>query len=85
MTDAELEAIRADLKFGGTMVGNAVLGKYVPALLSENDELRRENEMLKRIACRVPARVYIKAREDAGFGTPIILLGDVEPKEGSKR
>jgi hypothetical protein len=35
--------------------------------LWEADCLRRENEMLKKIASYVPANIYIKAREKAGY------------------
>lgn len=36
--------------------------------LWEADLIRRENEKLRKIAAHVPAAVYIKAKESAGFG-----------------
>lgn len=35
-------------------------------------ELIAENTRLRKIAAHVPARIYIKAKEDAGFGTAIV-------------
>jgi hypothetical protein len=34
-------------------------------------ELREENKRLRKIACYVPADVYIAAKEAAGYGTKI--------------
>jgi hypothetical protein len=42
-----------------------------PAALDEIERLRQENLMLRKIAAFVPAKVYILAKENAGYGTSI--------------
>lgn len=39
--------------------------------MTELDRLKAENIKLRKILAHVPARIALKAKEDAGFGEPV--------------
>lgn len=86
MTEAEREAIREDARVAAFDKQNStnVLRMDILALFAENDELRRVLREGIDIGClddinRFLHR-YVNWKKRAAA-----LLGDVEPKEGSKR
>lgn len=43
---------------------------------STTEELRAENLRLRKIAAHVPAMVYIKAKEEAGYGVEVKVMNN---------
>lgn len=50
---------------------NRAPGQTLHELVARVQELEAENTRLRKIAAHVPVKVYIAAKEAAGFGIPI--------------